>query len=48
MIDAMTHCRRPMTSLLLLLAGAVTAGLLVGGSVAFGLCSVVFLVHHSG
>lgn len=46
MIDALTQCRRPMRSLLLLLITAAVGGVLVGASVAFGLCAVVYMVHR--
>jgi hypothetical protein len=41
-------CLRPAKFWLLLVAAGVAAGLLVGGSVSLGLCSLVYLLRHSG
>ena len=46
MTEVDTRCRRPLTSLILLLAGAVAMGVVVGGSVVLGLCAVVYMNHR--
>jgi len=45
-IDPHKHCRRPIPAMLLLLAAAAATGIVLGGSVVLGLCSVVFMIRR--
>lgn len=45
MIEMLQHCPRPMALLFSLVAAAVGMGLLVGASVALGLCAVAYMVR---